>query len=283
MADKELKAPWWCRVIPKWGGGLKEIAILGFVFGIYRLVSANLTHDEIPAFLNSYRILLFEKDLGLFVEQDFQSFFLGSELLTQLVNIIYTIFYYPALILFGIWAYKCHREQYTVVRNVFIVSAGIAFLCFTVYPVAPPRLLPYPGFVDTMAQFGFIDYKTSGLSSVTNPFAAMPSLHFGWTLLIGSATVYLARSWWGKTLGIILPVGMLMAIIATANHFFLDAIGGALVIGLAYLLVLLFSRLKERNAFPRPFSIFNGTFRDNGVRMQASTNRPENTAEKSGD
>jgi membrane-associated phospholipid phosphatase len=74
----------------------------------------------------------------------------------------------------------------------------------------------------------------------------MPSLHFAWAFLIGVATICIARAWWLKLVGALLPVGMFVAIIATGNHFILDAVGGALVIGLAYGLVLLFPRVREQ-------------------------------------
>jgi len=254
--------------LTRWRGGLRELAIFGSIYGSYRLASGALPHTDLLAFQNAYNIVNVESNLGLLVEQGFQSFFLGSTFLIQLANIIYTLFYYPALIIFGIWAYNCHREQYFTVRNIFAVSAGLAFLCFALYPVAPPRLLPGLGLVDTMAQYGTLDYGSPGLRSLTNPYAAMPSLHCGWTLLIGIATVHIARAWWLKLLGALVPLGMLVATVATGNHFVLDAIGGALVIGLAYGLVLVFTRLRERvNVFGHLVGVASGEPKANGGRV----------------
>jgi membrane-associated phospholipid phosphatase len=170
---------------------------------------------------------------------------MNNVFLTHLVNTIYTIFYYPALIIFSIWAYRYHRQQYIIVRNVFLVSAAIAFTCFALFPLAPPRMLSELGFIDTMATHGAVHYESSVLSSLANPYAAMPSLHFGWTMLIGMAIIYIARSWWLKAVGIILPLFMLISIVATANHFILDAVGGAVVIGLAYGTVKLLSTWRK--------------------------------------
>ncbi len=268
MAQEEVRVQWWHIGLTKWDNGLRELAIVVLLYGSYRLTSGALGHSDVIAFQNAYDILHLERYLGLFVEREFQSFFLGNTFLMQLTNAIYTLFYYPALIIFGIWAYNRHREQYFVVRNVLVISAGLAFLSFALYPVAPPRLLPHLGFVDTMAQYGVLDYGSPGLRGLTNPYAAMPSLHFGWTLLIGIATFYVARAWWLKLMGILLPLGMLVAIVATGNHFVLDAIGGAVVIGLAYGLVLLFTKLRERANVPgRPVGVVSEELKANGGRV----------------
>jgi membrane-associated phospholipid phosphatase len=268
MAHEKMRVQWWRMGLARWGGGLRELAVFGSIYGSYRLASGALPHTDLLAFQNAYNIVSVERHLGFFVEQGFQSLFLGSTFLMQLANAIYTVFYYPALIIFGIWAYNRHREQYFTVRNIFAVSAGLAFLCFALYPVAPPRLLPGLGIVDTMAQYGTLDYGSPGLRSITNPYAAMPSLHCGWTLLVGIATVHIARAWWLKLLGVLLPFGMLVATVATGNHFILDAIGGTLVIGLAYGLVLVFTRFRERvNVFGRLVGVASGEVKANGGRV----------------
>lgn len=246
--NKETKLPWLGIGLFKWRNGLRELAIVGSLYVSFRLASGAVAHRDGLAFQNAYDIVGLERFLGLFVEKDFQSFFLASTFLIDLVNVLYTIFYYPAVIIFGIWAYNRHREQYSIVRNVLFVSAGIAFLSFALYPVAPPRMLSELGFIDTMAQYSTVDYASSGARVLTNPYAAMPSLHFGWPLLVGIATICIATTWWLRLLGALVPLCMLVAIIATGNHFILDAIGGALVIGLAYGLVVLFDRLRQRGS-----------------------------------
>jgi len=233
------------RWVSLWQRGIKELVLVGAVFLCYRISSGILPDREVLAFQNAYDIIDIERSLGLFVEQDFQSFFLDNAFLIHVVNTIYTILYYPALIIFAIWAFRYHRNQYYIVRNVLLVSAAIAFICFVFYPAAPPRLLPELGFIDTMADYGAVDYGSAILSRLANPYAAMPSLHFGWTLLIGIATIYTARAWWLKVLGALLPLFMLVSILATANHFILDAVGGAVVIGMSYCIVKLFGILRE--------------------------------------
>ena len=246
MTDDKAVAKSWRLGPLKISGGFRELVIIGIIYGVYRLASGSIPNTEGNAIHNAYRIVDTERFLKIFVEPNFQSLFLGNAFLIGLVNVLYTICYYPALFLFGFWAFIRHREQYYIVRNVFVVSAFVAFLCFTFFPAAPPRMLTDLGFVDTMKQYGSVDYGSSAARALSNPYAAMPSLHFGWTLLIGIATVYIARHWWLKVVGTMVPLSMLVAIVATGNHFILDAIAGAVVIGLAYCIVRLYPRLKER-------------------------------------
>ena len=246
QAEKETKSHWQRRWLSLWDNGLREIVIVGALFGCYRISSGVLPDSDVLAFQNAHDIVNLEKSLGLFVEQDFQSFFVDSSFLTHLVNTIYTIFYYPALIIFAIWAYIYHRPQYFVVRNILLVSGAIAFICFALYPTAPPRMLPELGFIDTTgSSYNAVNYDSPLLKGITNPYAAMPSVHFAWTLLAGTATIYIARTWWLKALGALIPLCMLVSIVATANHFILDAIAGVVVLGLAYGIVTSFSRLRK--------------------------------------
>jgi hypothetical protein len=209
-----------------------------------------LPDREVTAFHNAYDVIDVERHLGFFWELDIQSWFIQSASLVHLANAMYTYFYYPVLSLFAIWAFTWHRTQYSMIRNVFLISAGIGFLCFAFYPLAPPRMMSELGFVDTMGEYESINYGSSFFGIFANPYAAMPSLHFAWVLLVGIDIFHIARSLWLKALGILFPVGMLVAIVATANHFILDAIAGALVIGLAYGLLVLFTRLRSKYISP---------------------------------
>jgi len=241
----------WHRINPlRWRSGLREVALILCVYGAYWLTRGSLPDRVVAAVQNAYDVVDFERLLGFFWERDIQSWFLNSSLLVDLANAVYTYFYYPVLIGFAIWAYNRHRQQYFVARNVFLVSAGIGFLCFALYPCAPPRMLLSFGFVDTMAQYGTLDYSASFFRTFANPYAAMPSLHFGWVMLIGISTFYIAKAIWLKVLAVLVPLSMLISIIATGNHFILDAIVGAMVIGLAYSLVILFARLRKRITLP---------------------------------
>jgi hypothetical protein len=247
ISEKKAKAQgWWARLF-RWRKGFNEVLIVGLVYGCYRLASGSIAHKEVPALQNATNIVHWEKTLGLFHEPGFQAFFVRNKVLLHLADTLYTLLYYPALILFFFWAYNRHQKQYYLARNVFLVSAGIAFMCFALYPVAPPRMLTEYGFIDAMKDY--VSYNSPILRSLANPYAAMPSLHFAWTLLVGISIFCIVKSWWGKLLSVFIPLGMLMAILATANHFILDAIAGAVLLGVSYAVVTLFSTLRQRVSF----------------------------------
>jgi len=232
-----------------WKGGIREITLFLVVYTAYSLTQDALPDRQLLAFHNTYNVIDFETRLKLFWELNIQAWFLRSDFLVQLVNSLYTLLFFPVLISFGIWAYKYHRQQYLIARNAIFISAVIAFPCFAFYPVAPPRLLSNLGFVDTLATY--MNLKTSSMPThLVNQYAAMPSLHMCWALLVGIATIRIAKTWWLKAVGILLPLLMFVTIVATANHFILDAIVGAAIAGLSYTLALLFAKLIKHGVSP---------------------------------
>jgi membrane-associated phospholipid phosphatase len=228
-----------------WKGGIREITLVLVIYAAYSLIQDGLPDREILAFHNAYRVIDFETRLRMFWELTIQSWFLRSEFLAQLANALYTLLFFPVLISFGVWAYKCHRQQYSIARNAIFISAVIGFPVFGFYPMAPPRLLPNLGFVDTLMKYQLVDFKSSLPGFLVNHYAAMPSFHMAWALLVGIATVRTAKTWWLRMAGILLPLLMFVTIVATANHFILDAIAGAVVAALSYGLALLLSRLTQ--------------------------------------
>jgi hypothetical protein len=133
------------------------------------------------------------------------------------------------IVVVGVWLLWLHPRQYTLIRNAFLVSAVIGLIGYTLYPVAPPRLMPGFGFVDTMYEYSRVSYQAESLKPFVNPYAAMPSLHFGWAFLVGVGIWLVWRDLRGLLIGIALPVGMGLAIVLTANHYILDAVAGFLV------------------------------------------------------
>jgi len=127
-----------------------------------------------------------------------------------------------------------------------MLGLGFALVSFSVFPLAPPRLLPEVGFVDTQWAYGSSLYHQKSVLSFYNPYAAMPSLHFGWALLVG----LMARSFDRrvlKALGVLYPSCMAIVIVTTGHHYFLDIVGGGVVVILAYSIVRTLPR-----AFPVP-------------------------------
>ncbi|NQT72583.1 MAG: phosphatase PAP2 family protein [Chloroflexi bacterium] len=236
---------------------LMEIGILAVVYVVYMYSRGSVDAKEVTALEHAREIMDLEKAMGIFVELDIQSWFLDSSAMTHFANILYTICYYPAVIIFAIWAYWRYRSKYKFMRTVFVISAIIAFISFALYPTAPPRFFDGReldtitvedlGFVDTIAEHW--DKNESSDPNTYNPFAAMPSLHFGWTVMVSAGLLWMTRSRFGRALAVILPIAMFFGITSTANHFILDAVAGAIVIGIAFWLTALIFRHKHKLSF----------------------------------
>ncbi|MFO8101546.1 MAG: phosphatase PAP2 family protein [Dehalococcoidia bacterium] len=231
-----------------WLDILLEVVLIGGIYCIYSLSRGSVGTASV-AFEHARDIIDVEKTLGIFIELDIQSFFLESPLRMDIANSLYTYCYYPPLVIFALWSYWRHRNKYKIMRTAFLISAFLAFTVFAAYPVAPPRFFDgtYPatenlGFVDTLFVHWGVNDKS--VSAFYNPFAAMPSLHQAWTLMVGGGIIWMTKSWIGRIIGVALPCAMFVGIVSTANHFILDAIGGALIMAISIgLTVLLLKRL----------------------------------------
>ncbi|MGN6675883.1 MAG: phosphatase PAP2 family protein [Thermomicrobiales bacterium] len=208
------------------GRGLRELAtVLGVTLAYF--FSRGLARGGVAdATAHAHSILNLETALHLAPEHALQVLALQHGWLLTLVNNFYLYAHLPVLIGVALWLYWLHPQAYTWLRNAFVVSALLGLAIYIWLPVAPPRFMP--GFTDTMALYGFnVDGSAAG--AFYNPYAAMPSLHVGWSLLAGIAIIVCARSWWGKALGLALPVLMMLTVMMTGNHYLLDVVAGAAV------------------------------------------------------
>jgi hypothetical protein len=150
-----------------------------------------------------------------------------------------------------VWVHRSHRERFPLVRTTLIVSTAVSLAIYILYPAAPPRLAGI-GFADTVTEKAGINLSSDALGSLYNPFAAVPSLHFGYSLLVGVTVAVLARRRWLRWLGAGYPPFMLFTIVATGNHFIFDAAAGGLVMVIAYLAArALVAPAAPRQATPR--------------------------------
>jgi hypothetical protein len=237
--------------ISRWRGGIREIALVLVLYAAYSFTQGNLAKTQIIAFQNAFNLIDLEKRLHIFWEPGIQTWFLQHFPLIHAANGVYSFLFYPAIIVFAVWAYNRHYPQYQIARNVFMVSAALGLVCFALYPMAPPRMLSNLGFSDTLAQYEVVHYSASIPSVLVNQYAAMPSFHFGWTFLVGAGTFWIAKSFWLKVVGVLIPLLMFISILATGNHFILDAVAGASIICLSYGAVVLVYSESARKVFSR--------------------------------
>ncbi|WP_166356240.1 phosphatase PAP2 family protein [Phytoactinopolyspora limicola] len=209
-----------------------------------------MTDDRVDlAYDNAERVISFQKSLGFFIEPDLQDWIVGNDALINVINAIYIGGYWPVLVGTLLWLLIRHPDRYPLFRNALLASGSITLVIFAMFPLAPPRFLPQHGFTDTVAENSEA-YRDFNASPLVNEYAAMPSLHFGWILLLAIAWVTVGRTTLAKISGVLMPVLMFIAIVLTGNHYILDGIvGGAVVLaGLAIAVGL--ERLKESRRPP---------------------------------
>jgi membrane-associated phospholipid phosphatase len=217
----------------------REIGVIALAALAYVAVRALTEGDLREAQANGRRILDLERALHLDWEHALQSFVLAHRPLPTLANWVYIWGFWPVLAAAAVYLYVRHADDYLRLRNAVFVSALIGFVFFAALPVAPPRLVD-PRLVDTILERATW-YRTMQPPRLTNEYAAMPSLHVGWSLLVGTALARAIRRPPAYALAVLLPTSMALAVVITANHYVADALVGAAVAAAALVLV---SRLR---------------------------------------
>lgn len=213
------------RRLHRIGRELGLIAGAGLAYSLVR----GLTDDRVDeAFDNAETVVGAERAAGIFIEPAVQDAALGSDLLTNVANAIY-IAYWPVIIATLGWLLIGRPGAYPMYRNALLASGIFALALFAVFPLAPPRFLPHHGFTDTIALHSD-GYREFNASALVNEYAAMPSLHFGWVLLAAIAVVRLSQRRAVCVVAASAPVLMLWAIVATGNHYLVDALAGGVVV-----------------------------------------------------
>lgn len=234
----------------------REIVMILAFYGVYTAVRNSFGSDAVSpevAFRNAEHIIHLQAALGLFIEEDIQRWFLDWEWFIRFWNIYYGFFHFAVTAFVMIYLYVRVPRAYPRWRTIGLITTGSALVGFALFPLMPPRLLPDCGpfggcdpsfdFVDTMATIGGLwSFESGAMQEISNQYAAMPSLHFGWSLWCALALVPHLRRRWARWLLIAYPWLTLFAIVVTANHFWLDAVGGALVLGIGLVLGTLLDR-----------------------------------------
>lgn len=215
-----------------------EIAIFALALLVYQGSRALVIGDPSTAFENAAGIIHWEKSSGLFFETSIQQWILAHVELTEVLNYFYMYAHWTVTPLFFIWLYKRRARVYPYVRNAFLATNAIALVVFMLYPVAPPRLAGVSeGFVDTLHNVSDIDLHGGVFSGWFNPHAAVPSMHFGYALMIGMVGIVLLRSWPLRLVALAYPVAVFITITGTANHYVIDAVAGGLAVAIGFIAV----------------------------------------------
>jgi len=230
--------------------GWRELALIGVVYGAYSLTRNLFGSGSVPAdeaYANARRILGWEAAIGTDVELAVQRAFLDHGWFLWAANMFYGTMHFlvPIAALLLLW--RRRPDAYPLRRTALLLATGLGLIGFALFPLMPPRLLcdcPYgsgvdSGFVDTLAVHGGLwSFDSGTMQAVSNQYAAMPSLHFAWALWCALAVQVLLRRRWARATIFAYPLVTLFVIIVTGNHYWLDAVGGAVVVGVGWGLAL---------------------------------------------
>ena len=207
----------------------RQVMIMLLCYAAYDISRALAQGREAVALANGVFFMNLEKALGIWWEPWIQGRVSELEPLMTALVLIYQYAHLPIIIGAMVWMFTQHRGSWILYRNWFLAMNFVAVIVFALLPTAPPRMIFTSGVADINFLHGVRQHiLENGL--LANPFAAMPSLHFGYALFIGIMLYTLAHGRWTRYLGYVYAVVVLVAIVATGNHFIIDAVAGALVV-----------------------------------------------------
>ncbi len=224
---------WWVEIL----------AILGF-YAVYSAIrNANGSHPP-NARPNAMHIIKLEHHLGIFHEETIQRWALHWKPLIISANYFYGSFHFIVTIGVGVWLFRSYSSDYPRFRNTLAITTALALIGFTIFPLMPPRLLgAHSGFLDTLRQYPTPWSFDSGPGAkVSNQFAAMPSVHIAWATWCALAMVPRLKHNWARILAAAYPFITLWVIVITANHYFLDAVGGLVILSIGWFVANKFTR-----------------------------------------
>jgi hypothetical protein len=194
-----------------------------FVYGLYLAVRGVTIASPDEAFANAHGVVHLERALGLFHEEALQAAF-GA--LDRALSVYYLLGFAPLLVGVLVWLAIQRRPLYRELRSLLLLSISLAVIVHVALPVAPPRLVPGLGIADTVG----LDHDHGSIAGIPfNPYAAMPSMHVGWSLLLSIVAWKASSSLLARGLLAVHPALMAVAVTATGNHYFLDSLAGVLV------------------------------------------------------
>ena len=221
-------------------GLAREVLLIAFAILLYFGVRNATAGSADAAFANARELMRFERALGIDWEDGLQSATVTSDAVVTLANWVYIFAHWPVILGVATWLYIRRPLHYRLLRNAIFASGLIGFLLFALFPVAPPRLLDL-GLVDTVTERSDA-YRALQPPGLTNQYAAFPSLHAGWNLLVGIVVVMAVASILVRAVAVVLPAAMALAVVVTANHFVIDVAAGVVVVLIGLAVAILVQR-----------------------------------------
>ncbi len=224
------------RVLPNgWLDVLRQVMLFGLAYLAYRVVRGMVEGRAAAAFQHARDLIQVERTLHFFVEPSVQAWASGSHFLMDGASWLYVNAQTSVTVAALVYLYLRHNRSFYFVRNMFMIAMVIALVGYVVFPTAPPRFMPEWGFIDSVSDFTgvHVSHASSSLSALLNPYAAVPSMHVAFAAMIGWPLAILSRHMVVRVVWFLYPFLMAFVIVATANHFIVDALLGALTAGLS--------------------------------------------------
>ena len=220
------------RWLPKGGSdALLQLSLFVMADILYETVRGVSESNAAVAFNNARSIVELEQSTGLFFEQGLQAWAMGQRALIDFANFMYVNSHFVMTTSVLVWLYLRHNDRFYFVRNMFMTAMGLALVGYMLFPTAPPRFFPELGFVDSIAYYVNVKHDSGLVALFFNPYAAVPSMHVAFSLLIAIPTLLIVRRPLFKVLWALYPLMIAFVVMVTGNHWFMDVVAGALVAG----------------------------------------------------
>lgn len=210
-----------------WQVALWQVLLIALFFLVYFGVRGLTTGAVAQADANARDLVDLEHALRIAWEEGLQDAIVGSGWIVALANWVYIWGHLPLLAVCAAWLFMRHGERFIVLRNAIFISGLIGLVIFWAYPMTPPRL----GILDVLDSVTdrSNSYRAIQPPGLTNKYAAFPSLHFGWNLLLGVVMAGAVRRWVPRLVWFLTPVAMAAAVVLTGNHYILDVVAGGVL------------------------------------------------------
>ena len=231
---------------------LRELGLFAVAYVVYFGVRAITEGTSATAVENAVELVRLEQRLGIAWEQAVQDAVLSSGVLLDVANAVYIYGHWPVIVVGGVLLFRYRRRHYYGLRNAALLSGLAGLAIFALFPVAPPRLTDLP-LVDTVTREAE-GYRQIVPPELVNQYAAMPSFHAGWNVLLGIVVFRATRNPALRALAVAGPIAMVFAVIATANHFVVDVVAGVAIVLAGMLVLRLARRRRARRTLVRAYA-----------------------------
>ncbi len=207
----------------------RQIVLFCGAYYLYRIVRGVVDGRAAEAYANAREIISLEQEMNLFFEPAAHAWASGSAWVIDAASWMYVNSHFTITVLTLAWIYLWRNAAFYFVRNMFMAAMGMALILYVAYPTAPPRLMPEWGFTDPVAGLTGTAAQSGVSELLVNPFAAVPSMHVCFALMLAIPMAQIVRRRWAATLWLGYPAVVSFVVVVTANHWWIDAALGAVV------------------------------------------------------